>query len=47
MILMNRVCNDDDDGGDNDDEYSEVTLRTNTGHTLISANLKAEVFHPV
>ena len=26
--------------------YSEVTLRTNTGHTLITANLKVEVFHP-
>ena len=25
-------------------EYSEVTLRTNTGHTLITANLKAEDF---
>ena len=28
-------------------EHSEVTLRTNAGHTLITANLKAEVFHPV
>ena len=28
-------------------EYSKVTLRTNTGHTLITANLKVEVFHPV
>ena len=28
-------------------EYSEVTLRMNTGHILITANLKAEVSHPV
>ena len=28
-------------------EYSEVTLRTNFAHTLITANLKAEMFHPV
>ena len=28
-------------------EYSEVTLRANTGHTLTTANLKVEVFHPV
>ena len=28
-------------------EYSEVTQRTSTGHTLITANLKVEMFHPV